>query len=413
MRRRPRGSGTIIEEGNGLFGIRYAVAHGRKAYETGFRTKREAENRLALIRAESMQRRHGIAADPRLAPTLGTLATSWLERRAQTHAAGKEDGYRWKGHLAPHFGHLRPGELDTARVRTFVETKLKERAPGTVRVMLSVLSMLYEDLIERGVTAQNPVRHLPKSILRMVRSDHDPKTVPFLERLDDVRRVHLALPPPLHVAYAVGAFAGLRTGEVFALRWTSVDFAGRRIVVCESVKGPLKDHDSRIVPILDPLLPVLHRWKLETGGEGRVVPPMRVDGDKIDKHTPGTYLRAALHELGLGRPGFGLPPTHRSHKPLAKQKLWYWCTRHTFASQWAMSGRPLRELQAILGHTSIAVTEKYAHLVPGYFADGVYGALKVDLATPRPASVGQIGTGNAETASVTPRKNSKSAGAAL
>lgn len=50
----------------------------------------------------------------------------------------------------------------------------------------------------------------------------DPRTTPFVERLEDVRRIDLALPEPLNVAYAIGELAGLRTGEVFALRWQHV-----------------------------------------------------------------------------------------------------------------------------------------------------------------------------------------------
>jgi len=56
--------------------------------------------------------------------------------------------------------------------------------------------------------------------------------------------------------------------------------------VRESVNGPLKDSDSRIVPVLDALLPILTEWKLKSGGTGRVIPPMRSDGKKIDKADP-------------------------------------------------------------------------------------------------------------------------------
>ena len=57
-----------------------------------------------------------------------------------------------------------------------------------------------------------------------------------------------------------------------------LDLARRRIHVRESVKGPLKDSDSRVVPILDRLVPVLQEWKLRTGGKDRVIPALRSDG---------------------------------------------------------------------------------------------------------------------------------------
>jgi site-specific recombinase XerD len=55
-----------------------------------------------------------------------------------------------------------------------------------------------------------------------------------------------------------------------------------------------------------------------------------------------------LGQLKLARPGLG----------------WYEATRHTFASQWVMAGRSLEELKEILGHYSVVVTERYAHLRP-------------------------------------------------
>ena len=75
---------------------------------------------------------------------------------------------------------------------------------------------------------------------------------------------------------------------------------------------------------------------------------MRCDGKKIDKATPGNYLRVALAQLELTQPGLG----------------WYEATRHTFASQWVLAGNSIEKLSAILGHYSVVMTERYAHLHP-------------------------------------------------
>ena len=48
--------------------------------------------------------------------------------------------------------------------------------------------------------------------------------------------------------------------------------------------------------------------------------------------------------------------------------------RHTFASHWVMRGGDLFKLQKILGHSSIEITLRYAHLAPHAFADD-YGRL--------------------------------------
>ena len=84
---------------------------------------------------------------------------------------------------------------------------------------------------------------------------------------------------------------------------------------------------------------------------------------KIDKHTPGKYLRATLERLGLSRPGL----------------LWYQATRHTFASQWVLGGHSIEKLSNVLGHYSVVVTERYVHLRPDLFADMDLAAIPLDL----------------------------------
>lgn len=122
----------------------------------------------------------------------------------------------------------------------------------------------------------------------------------------------------------------------------------------ESINGPLKDGDSRIVPVLDALLPILSEWKLKAGAKARVIPPLRCDARKIDKATPGNYLHPVLERLKLAQPGLG----------------WYQATRHTFASQWVLAGNSIEKLCAILGHYSVVMTERYAHLRPELFTAG-------------------------------------------
>jgi integrase len=372
--RRNWGAGETYQTANGTWGIRWREG-GRRRRQSGFLTRDDAERVLAKVHGSIALDLAGMPLDMRGLPTLGEVAPDWLVRRKLTHRAAAEDGYRWHKHLAPHFGHLKPAEVDAARVRAFIMAKVAEGSnPATVRIFVAILSALFNELVETKTVQTNPVLALPKSVRRLMRPTHDPKTTPFIERLEDVRRIHLELPEPLSIAYGIGVLAGLRTGEVFALKWPRVDLGTRRIHVCESVKGPLKDKDSRIVPILDALHPVLTAWKLKTGGEGLVIPPIRCDGKKIDKSTPGNAIRKALKKLGLERDGLG----------------WYEATRHTFASHWVMQGRSIEKLSKILGHYSVVVTEKYAHLRPDLFVDEERAAIPLDL-SPGTAELGTLG----------------------
>jgi integrase len=176
----------------------------------------------------------------------------------------------------------------------------------------------------------------------------------------------------VNLAYALGALAGLRNGEALALRWAHVDMNTRRLHVRESVEGPLKDIDSRIVPVQDALYPLLAEWRLRSKGEGRVVRAMRSDGEFLDGHTLRSHLKIALAELEL------------------PAMTWYQATRHTFASQWILAGQGIETLREIMGHSSVQVTERYAHLRPDLFGPAHRAALKISLA-PGAAPAGKIG----------------------
>ncbi len=360
--RRQRGRGELFKEGAG-WAVRW-MEGGKRTYKGGFPTREDAQRVLDKVMGEIALGRAGMPPDQRGVPPLSTFSKAFIDARKRTHRAGAEDSSRWDKHLAPFFGHLRPSEVDAARIKAFIDAKLADGLnPATIRILVSLLSSLMTDLVEQGKAPSNPARSLPRATMRLMRPTHDPRTTPFIEKLGDVRSIFALLSEPLNIAYAIGALAGLRTGEVFALRWEHVDLPARRIHVRESVKGPTKDKDSRMVPVLDSLAPILTEWRLKTGGDGRVVPPMRCDGKKIDKNTPGNYLRPVLEKLGLAKPGLG----------------WYEATRHTFASQWVMAGGSIEKLKEILGHYSVVMTERYAHLKPELFTASDLGTIEVDL----------------------------------
>ena len=323
-KRRQWGSGEIHQTSSG-WQVRWRE-NGLRRTRGGFATREDAERVLAKMRGDMAQHRAGLPPDPRGLPTLSELVPDILDRRKLTHRTADCDRYRWKKHIEPHFGHLKPSAVDVARIRAFVEVKLAEKLnPATIRIFIALLSAVFVDLTERGLATGNPARGLPTSLMRLIRPTHDPKKTPFIERLDDVRGIFLALPEPLNVAYAIGALAGLRTGEVFALRWSHVDLVARRIHVRESINGPLKDGDSRIVPVLDALLPILTEWKLKSGGAGRV-----------------------------------------------------------------LAGNSIEKLSAILGHYSVVMTERYAHLRPELFTQADLATIAIDLRKSG-AKLGELG----------------------
>jgi integrase len=349
-----------------------------------FPDEETARRVLAKNLSDVASGRFGIAPEKSAPMTLAKLAAEWLKRRGPntdgkklrtpTHRSWRDDEIRWQKHLEPRLGNRCPDEVDAALLRSIVEAKLAEGlASATCQRLIRLVSTFYSDLCERGLAKTNPAKGLPRSLRLLIKPSWDPKTTPFVERLEDVGRIYRALPEPVALAYAIGAMAGLRTGEILALRWPNVDLDGRRIIVCEQVQDGVitrpKDKDSRIVPVINSLLPVLREALVRTGGQGTVVQPMRTAGTwlRCDRHTLGVKLREAIQTLA--KDGVTLPAL-----------TWYQATRHTFASQWVKTGGAIEKLRELMGHSTVLVTERYAHLRGDLFSAADHGRIAVELA---------------------------------
>jgi len=372
-RKRPSGQGCVYQRGPGNFWIKWRVA-GRVCTKGGYPTEDEAKKMLDVLTSDARAGRDRMPVELKTAPSLKNLAKDWLDRREKTHRAWRDDRCRWRKHLEPFFGACKPTEVDAAGLRRFVERKLSEGMnPTTVGHCIRLFSTFFAEVIEQGFARVNPVSLLPRSVRRLYRSKLDTTNTPFLEKASDIERVFLALSEPYTVAFAVGALAGLRTGEVLGLSWQDVDLANRRIHVTQQVKdgrlAPLKDDDPRIVPLQNALAPILARWKLKTGGEGMLFVPTCPKRGGTAKRS-STFMRAHSLRSNLA-------------KALKTCKLpsisWYQATRHTFASLWVMEGHSLEKLSKILGHASVTTTERYAHLRPEHFKEEDFDVVRVDL----------------------------------
>jgi len=300
---------------------------------------------------------------------LADLAETWLFGRAEM-ASNYDDRNRWKNHLLPVVGELEPNQVDVPVLKRLIVTlRQKGLSKGTVRLCVALLSSLYGDLVEDGVAKLNPTKLLSrKTRTNELRPDHDPKRVPFLQTAEDVARVYRALlriDGPVALAFFVAVRLGLRTSEVRALRWEHVDLDRRLVHVQVQVarRGggttDLKDDDSRLVPIPDDLYELLQRV---AGRSGLVC---------------GVRWKSQSTPLGLHRIGATL-------RVVLPEMTWYQATRHSFASQWVISGGSLETLCQMMGHSSVMVTERYAHLIPGRYTDVDRARVSVDLPATEP-----------------------------
>jgi site-specific recombinase XerD len=168
--------------------------------------------------------------------------------------------------------------------------------------------------------------------------------------------------PRERIALLLGAMAGLRRGELLLLRWMDVDFAGSYLRVERAWKswqkkiiGPPKWGKARVVPMPNVLHDELEAYRsatLAASEEDCIV--SWDDGSHVSPRAVGWWMDAALRRLGIDKKARNLSP----HS-----------LRHSFASHLLSRGADLRVIQELLGHESLATTQKYTHLNLGQLMD--------------------------------------------
>jgi integrase len=169
----------------------------------------------------------------------------------------------------------------------------------------------------------------------------------------------------------VAAYAGLRRGELVALRWRDVVFAGRKIIVRRSLSGETevrstKSRRAREVPLPDQAAAALDRLSQRGDFTG---PDDYVFVSRLGRRLDPSALRRRFERA---RDAAGLDPL-RFHD-----------LRHTYGSLLVAGGIDLASVKSAMGHSRIATTERYLHARPaGELADRftkVFGGVESALA---------------------------------
>jgi integrase len=176
-------------------------------------------------------------------------------------------------------------------------------------------------------------------------------------------------PPLVCAMIAVCIYAGLRRGELAGLRWRDLDFTANRLTVARSYRRLPKGGKIRHLPLHSELACVLRQWRerCPETPEGLVFPIAGRRGYRM-------LNRAEL---------LGLPDLLRGARCHTPDKPWH-ALRHTFAAHAVMSGIPLYTVKELLGHASIEMTQRYAHLAPDYLGREV---ARLNFATPTEAKI--------------------------
>ena len=297
-------------------------------------------------------------------PTFDQFATDWLATyrakglRPTTVGAVVKN---LKVHLRPFFGNTRLDAIDRKVLDKFVAhmfekisgnnvpksertsrngylTEPKHLSAKTVKHTLSTLHGMMVTAEEWGTLDKVP--KFPKVKIDETRWDFynvaESALLLASARDDDER---------LWILFAL--HTGARAGELLALERGDLDFHSSRVDFRRSTTNGItsptpKSRKGRSVPLSEPLAAGL---KAARHLKGDLV-FSQADGSPLTLwHLHGALIRAS-RKAGL--------------------RLLRWHDlRHSFASNLVAGGTPLRQVQEWLGHSTIVMTMRYAHLAPG------------------------------------------------
>jgi integrase len=359
MARRRRGS---LVEHNGKDGRTYYAArfhaYGRRRHVAlGPVTREQAERELRGILVDverGVWRPDEPLPEPEPIPeelTFHELAEQWwLEHEPELRPSTRLD-YRWRLelHLLPHFAEHPLSRLTVGEVDAYKAAKLAEhRLSGeSINKTLTLLASILEVAEERGLIARNPA----KGRRRRVRASKPQRTYldsaaqieALLNAAGELDREARSDRQHVHrrAMLATLIFAGLRIGELLALRWRDVDLAAGRL----RVRGAKTDAAVRDVRLRPALRDELAAIKAGLHGDQRAF----VFATSNGKSTNATAVRTRVLTPAVKRSNQRLEDDGNLPLP---ERLTPHSLRRTFASLLYALGEAPPVVMAEMGHTS-------------------------------------------------------------
>ena len=264
--------------------------------------------------------------------TIAEFLTDWLTLRSPELKPRTVDSYRdmIERIIVPMIGSTNAEELTADAVRHLLASIVAEGHERTAEMVYTLLNCAFAEL-----------DHNPMSKIR--RPKHRQKHPSPWSDEQITCYVAACQAHPHGLALCLAVCCGLRRGEICGLRWKDVDWDAQELDICNQrvtlANGqtvdcaPKSDSSFRRVPVPSELLP---RFKREKGHPEAYVCCLTPSG--LSQAHSKLVRRLGLPKLGI----HGL--------------------RHSFATSSMRNNGDARALQAVLGHSSYAVTMNiYTH----------------------------------------------------
>jgi integrase len=308
-------------------------SHGNRVrIVTAAKSKREAQDALAVEKGSRLQ-----SHIPELDLPLDRLRIPYLDFLAGHRAAKTHENV--KSMLEVFVREMAPGELSditTEMVHLYVARKRGHLLPSSINLTISALKGMFTWGVKHGIIAQNPLRNI--ELLRIGGGQR----LRYLSIEEVEKLLRVAEGTKWKPVLLVALKTGIRRSEVVNLQWADVDLTN----LCLWVKphpgeDDTKNHKARSIPLDNVIRELLEALRAEA-------PKAKY----VFEVKPGRKYKPSSVAIGV----------QRIVKRAGLEDVTFHTFRHTFASHLVMAGVDLATVKELLGHSTIAMTLRYAHL---------------------------------------------------
>ncbi len=319
---------SLFKRSNGFWYIIYNDEGRQRWKSTGCSLKSDALKQLTDFKTL-------LSSKPKV-KTLQVFTEEFLSYAGVNYAKATVDMFRVAlRNLQKVTGNCTLVEITPWHVDQYKTERLKEVSPVSVNVELRALRSICFVALRWRLVESNPF-----SKVQLVRV---PEAEPTYFTKDDFQKFLSLIKEEWFKGLIVFAVVtGMRRAEVINLRWQDVDLARRLVHIHSSPTFRVKCGKKRTVPLNDVAIQLLTAKSCTAGASDYV------------------FALAGRQLL----PGF---VTHKFKKYIRLSglngRLHFHCLRHTFATWLVQDGVSIYEVQKLLGHSSVVVTQIYSHLV--------------------------------------------------
>jgi len=296
-------------------------------FTTGTADKKLAQQIYIAKRGEFQKVQYGFQSQR---VKLYDLIQDYLELYAKHAKLTYEDCIGKFKKIKKFFGNIMVYEVTPAKLEEYRIYRLSQGvSKATVNREMALIRHTYNKGIEWEKCSENPVRKIK------FYSEKENRRMRYLEQHEKVNLLN-ACPTATKRIVFFALNTGMRQGEILNLRWKDVDFKMNLIKIRHSKAGKPRyvTMNSELVKMLKSM-PSISEY---------------VFGNKIGKAEWTLYRK----------------PFEKAVKKAGLTDFCFHDLRHCFASDLVMKGVDLKTVSELLGHATMQMTERYAHLSPAH-----------------------------------------------